>query len=301
MTVTDAVDEVAHERAATGFTVTLEEFSGPFDLLLQLIARQRLDVTAMALHEVTDEFLAYIRGRGGQWSLDEATYFVLVAATLLDLKAARLIPGGQVDDEEDLALLEARDLLFARLLQYRAFKQVSGTFADMMASTGVMRPRLVGLDPAFQGILPDVVLGVSPEQFAVLAAHAMRPRLVPQVGLGHLHVPRVSVREQAAIIVERLRQSRSSSFRALVSDCDSQLMVVARFLALLELFRDGAVAFDQLTPLGDLRIRWTGSDDADVVISDEFDAEQPVEVRGVHDTLGDGSLPVVPDVEGEDR
>lgn len=269
----DVVADVAGEHSTSEFTVTLDDFSGPFDLLLQLIAKQRLDVTAMALHEVTDEFIAYIRGRDGQWTLDEATYFVLVAATLLDLKAARLIPGGQVDDEEDLALLEARDLLFARLLQYRAFKQVSGAFAEMMATTGVMRPRTVGLDSAFLSILPDVVLGVGVEQFAVMAAHAMRPKLVPQVGLSHLHVPRVSVREQAAIIVERLRLTQSSSFRALVSDCESQLMVVARFLALLELFRDGSVAFDQLTPLGDLRIRWIGSADDAVVISDEFDAE----------------------------
>lgn len=277
MTTGAAVDEIDGQAPVTGFSVNLQEFSGPFDLLLSLIAKQQLDVTAMALHSVTDEFLAYIRGRGADWTLDEATYFVLVAATLLDLKAARLLPGGKVDDEEDLALLEARDLLFARLLQYRAFKQVSAVFAEMMAATGVMRPRTTGLDAQFQSILPDVVLGVSAEQFAVLAAYAMRPKLVPQVGLSHLHVSRVSVREQAAIIVQRLRTHRQSSFRMLVADCDSQLMVVARFLALLELFRDAVVAFEQLTPLGDLQVRWTGSDDAEIHISDEFDQEgEPV-------------------------
>ena len=267
------IDAEASPASVGGFTVSLEEFSGPFDLLLNLIGKQRLDVTAMALHSVTDEFLAYIRGKGTEWSLDEATYFVVVAATLLDLKAARLLPGGQVEDEEDLALLEARDLLFARLLQYRAFKLVSADFAAMMADTGIMRPRMVGLDAQFHTVMPDVVLGIDAEQFAALAALAMRPRLMPQVGLEHLHIPKVSVREQAAVLVERLRQMHSASFRHLVADCTSQLVVVARFLALLELFRDGVISFDQITPLGDLRIRWTGTDDHDIAISDEFDVE----------------------------
>jgi segregation and condensation protein A len=267
------IDAEAPPASVGGFTVSLEEFSGPFDLLLNLIGKQRLDVTAMALHSVTDEFLAYIRGKGTEWSLDEATYFVVVAATLLDLKAARLLPGGQVEDEEDLALLEARDLLFARLLQYRAFKLVSADFAAMMADTGIMRPRMVGLDAQFHTVMPDVVLGIDAEQFAALAALAMRPRLLPQVGLEHLHIPKVSVREQAAVLVERLRQIHSASFRHLVADCTSQLVVVARFLALLELFRDGVISFDQITPLGDLRIRWTGTDDHDIEISDEFDVE----------------------------
>jgi segregation and condensation protein A len=267
------IDAEASPASVGGFTVSLEEFSGPFDLLLNLIGKQRLDVTAMALHSVTDEFLAYIRGKGTEWSLDEATYFVVVAATLLDLKAARLLPGGQVEDEEDLALLEARDLLFARLLQYRAFKLVSADFAAMMADTGIMRPRIVGLDAQFHTVMPDVVLGIDAEQFAALAALAMRPRLMPQVGLEHLHIPKVSVREQAAVLVERLRQMHSASFRHLVADCTSQLVVVARFLALLELFRDGVISFDQITPLGDLRIRWTRTDDHDIAISDEFDVE----------------------------
>lgn len=261
------------ESGVPGFAVSLEEFSGPFDLLLNLIAKQQLDVTAMALHSVTDDFLGYLRSRGQDWSLDEATYFVVVAATLLDLKAARLLPGGQIEDDEDLALLEARDLLFARLLQYRAFKSVSAQIAEMMAGTGIMRPRTVGLDPAFHGVLPDVVLGVGPEQFAAVAAMALRPRLVPQVGLEHLHVPKVSVREQAAIIVGRIRSAHTITFRRLVADCDNSLLVVARFLALLELYREAAVTFDQASPLGDLTIRWTGEESEDYTITDEFDAD----------------------------
>ena len=268
-----AVTEEAAAGGVAGFAVTLDEFTGPFDLLLNLIAKQQLDVTAMALHSVTDDFLGYIRARGQDWSLDEATYFVVVAATLLDLKAARLLPGGQVDDDEDLALLEARDLLFARLLQYRAFKSVSIRFADMMSATGIMRPRTVGLDPGYQSVLPDVVLGVDAERFAAIAALALRPRLVPQVGLDHLHVPKVSVREQAAIIVGRIRAARTISFRRLVADCESPLLVVARFLALLELYRDAAVAFDQATPLGDLTVRWTGGQSQEYTISNEFDAD----------------------------
>lgn len=255
-----------------GFTVSLAQFEGPFDLLLQLIARHRLDVTVLALHKVTDEFLAWISSQGPEWDLDDATEFLVVAATLLDLKAARLLPSGEVEDEEDVALLEARDLLFARLLQYKAFKEAAGLFAEKMASAGRRRPRTVGLDPQFAQLLPEVLLALSPDAFAALAAKAMTPRITPTVRIDHLHIPKVSVREQATIIADRLKRSGSASFRSLVADADSTLVVVGRFLALLELFREGVIAFDQVTPLGDLLIRWTAEASESVVISDEFDA-----------------------------
>ncbi len=265
--------ELAEPGAATsvgtGFSVRLHEFEGPFDLLLSLIAKHRLDVTVLALHTVIDDFIAHIRSRGAAWDLDEATEFLVVAATLLDLKAARLLPSGEVEDEEDLALLEARDILFARLLQYRAYKDVSAVLAEMLTSGSRRHPREVGLDPEFAGLLPEVLIGLGPLEFAALAGRALAPKPIETVSMSHAHAVRVSVREQAAILVDRLRRHPSSTFRSLTSDCDSTLLVVARFLALLELYRDGSVAFDQVTPLGELHIRWTGPAEGEVVVAAE--------------------------------
>lgn len=275
--VTTTAPDVVTPEESSGFSVRVGDFEGPFDLLLQLISRHKLEVTELALHEVTDEFIAYIRAQGSQWDLDEASGFLVVAATLLDLKAARLLPTGEVEDEEDLALLEARDLLFARLLQYRAYKEVSTLFADRMAVAGRRYPRTVGLEPHFAALLPEVLIGLGPDQFAALAARALAPRPVDQVSVSHLHLQRVSVREQAGIIVDRLRRHRTMTFRTLISDCDTTLLVVGRFLALLELYRDQMVAFEQITPLGDLTIRWTGTDEGEVIVVDEFDDGIPAE------------------------
>ena len=274
----EAVPEQAPPtEPASGFSVRVGEFEGPFDLLLQLISKHKLEVTELALHTVTDEFIAYIRAQGSEWDLDEASGFLVVAATLLDLKAARLLPSGEVEDEEDLALLEARDLLFARLLQYRAYKEVSALFADRMANAAKRFPRTVGLEPQFAALLPEVLIGLGPDQFAAMAARALAPKPVPEVSIAHIHLQRVSVREQAAIVVERLRQHRTTTFRALVADCDTTLLVIGRFLALLELYREKVVLFEQITPLGDLTIRWTGSDDGEVDVTDEFDVEREVD------------------------
>ena len=270
------VPGTAGAEHGTGFSVRLEEFEGPFDLLLTLIAKHRLDVTVLALHTVIDDFLAHIRARGPEWDLDEATEFLVVAATLLDLKAARLLPSGEVEDEEDLALLEARDILFARLLQYRAYKDVSAVLGELLRSGSRRHPREVGLDPDFAGLLPEVLIGLGPLEFAALAARALAPKPVPQVGIGHIHAVRVSVREQAAILVDRLRRHPSATFRSLTSDCDTTLLVVARFLALLELYRDGSVAFDQVSPLGELHIRWTGAAEGEVVVrAEEYEGAPP--------------------------
>lgn len=269
---------------ATGFSVRLDEFEGPFDLLLSLIARHRLEVTVLALHQVTDDFIAHIREQGPAWDLDEATEFLVIAATLLDLKAARLLPSGEVEDEEDLALLEARDLLFARLLQYRAYKQVAAIIRDRMAVAALSMPRTVGLEPHHAQLLPEVTIGLTPEQFALIAARALTPQPTAQVGLSHLHVPMVSVREQAAIIVGRLRRLRTTTFRTLVADCDTTMLIVGRFLAVLELFREGALAFEQVSPLGDLTVRWTGAEEGEVDVHDEFDGD-PDEVDQNDDTV----------------
>jgi segregation and condensation protein A len=260
------------------FRVRLDNFEGPFDLLLNLISRRQLDVTEVALSQVTDEFISYIRQAGAGWDLGQATEFLVVAATLLDLKAARLLPAAEVEDEEDLALLEARDLLFARLLQYRAYKEAAAILGGMLAAESRRFPRAVSLEPRFAAALPEVLLGVGPLQFAAIAAKAFAPRPVPTVSIDHVHVPRVSVREHAVVLGERLRRVGSATFRALCQDCAIPLEVVARFLAALELYREGLVSFEQVTPLGELTLRWTGSTDGDatgVAAGAEWDDDEP--------------------------
>ncbi|MCC9708520.1 segregation/condensation protein A [Streptomyces sp. MNU76] len=262
----------AEAGAGGGFKVRLANFEGPFDLLLQLISKHKMDVTEVALSKVTDEFMAHIRAMGSDWDLDETTEFLVVAATLLDLKAARLLPAAEVEDEADLALLEARDLLFARLLQYRAYKQIADIFNRRLDEEARRYPRTVGLEPHHAELLPEVVISIGAEGFARLAVKAMQPKPKPQVYVDHIHAPLVSVQEQAGIVVARLRELGEVSFRALVEDTDDTLTVVARFLALLELYREKAVALDQETALGDLMVRWTGGEgDAEPVVTDEFD------------------------------
>jgi segregation and condensation protein A len=273
----EEMTEPADTGAAAGFVLQLDNFEGPFDLLLSLIAKHKLDITEVALSQVTDEFIGYIRSKqrpdagGDQWDLEQTSSFLVVASTLLDLKAARLLPQGDVDDEDDLALLEARDLLFARLLQYRAFKQVASVLEQRLEDEAKRFPRAVGLEERFATLLPEVLIGLGLEQFAALAARALEPKPVPEVSFAHLHAPTVSVREQAGIVVDRLRTQGTVTFRSLCGDAADTLTRVARFLALLELFREGVVGFDQVTPLGELTIRWTGAEEGEVEIDDEFD------------------------------
>jgi segregation and condensation protein A len=251
-------DEAASEPKAAPFLVRLDVFEGPFDLLLGLISKHQLDLTEVSLSRVTDDFLAHIRALGSTWDLGQATEFLVVAATLLDLKTARLLPAGDVEDEEDLALLEARDLLFARLLQYRAYKQAAQHLADLLEREAHRYPRHVTLEPRYAGLLPEVLIGLGPGEFAALAARAFTPREQPVVLVDHVHGGTVSVREQTSLLRARLRRSGGGSFRALTGDCDGTLEVVARFLGLLELYRDDLVAFEQLEALGELHVRWTG-------------------------------------------
>ncbi len=264
----------AHAAGGGGFSVHLDNFDGPFDLLLGLISRHKMDVTEISLSLVTDEFISFIRAleqSGEGWRLDQATEFLVVAATLLDLKAASLLPSGEVEDEEDMALLEARDILFARLLQYRAFKEISATFSERIAAADRSFARVVALDPALSALLPEVLIGVGAARFAAIAERVLTPKTQPVVGLDHLYLPLVSVAEESRHVVQALRRSKSLSFRHLVSDADNTLVVVARFLALLDLYRQGVLRFNQVIALGELQISWTGSDSGDVEVSDEFD------------------------------
>src|SRR3954447_16302485 len=277
MTLALSPDVGTEAGTETGFEVRLDNFEGPFDLLLSLIAKHKLDITEVSLSRVTDEFIAHVKAGAaadGAWDLEQTTSFLVVASTLLDLKSARLLPQGDVEDEDDLALLEARDLLFARLLQYRAFKQVAGLLEQRLAGEARRHPRAVGLEERYAGLLPEVLIGIGLDAFAALAAKALEPKPELELSLQHIHAPAVSVREQAEIIVDRLRRSGTMTFRALCGDAPDTLTKVARFLALLELFRENAVAFDQVSPLGELTVRWTGSEDLDVdadVHIDEFE------------------------------
>jgi len=268
--------------ASAGFSVHLANFDGPFDLLLQLISRHKMDVTEVSLSIVTDEFISFIRGleaSGEGWQLEQATEFLVVAATLLDLKAARLLPSGDVEDEEDLALLEARDLLFARLLQYRAFKEIAATFNERIAAADKSFARVVALDPALAALLPEVLIGVGAQRFAAIAERVLTPKVAPVVAVQHLHMALVSVAEESKMVVEALRHSKSLSFRNLIADADSTLVVVARFLALLDLYRQGVLRFDQVIALGELQISWTGSLEGEVEITDEFDIPVVLEME----------------------
>ncbi|MFC5907398.1 segregation and condensation protein A [Streptacidiphilus monticola] len=270
------------DEPSGGFLVRLDNFEGPFDLLLSLIAKHKLDVTEVSLSRVTDEFIAHIRAMGPDWDLDQASEFLVVAATLLDLKAARLLPAAELEDEEDLALLEARDLLFARLLQYRAYKRIAELFAERWAVEGLRHPRTVGLEPRFAELLPEVVISVGLEGFAKLAAKAMEPKPKPVVYVEHIHTPKVSVREQAALVVEFLRTRGAAEFRELTADVEAGdvLTVVARFLALLELYREKVLAFEQPEALGELTVRWVGDESVvSVEVSEEFDGEPGAEEK----------------------
>ncbi|MBO4161188.1 segregation and condensation protein A [Micromonospora antibiotica] len=281
---------------SAGFTVRLANFTGPFDLLLQLISKHKLDVTEVALHTVTDEFIAYIRAMGDEWDLDETSEFLLIAATLLDLKAARLLPSAEVEDEEDLALLEARDLLFARLLQYKAYKEAAAHIAELEAVGGRRYPRAVTLEARYADALPDLVLGVGPERLLRLAVRAMTPKPVPEVSIAHVHLVRVSVREHATILAERLRRAGIATFTLLCADCEITLEVVARFLALLELYREGLVAFVQEEALEELTVRWTGPADGDADLHVDEYAGTPADADDTGPAPGGSAAPAaVPD------
>jgi len=282
------VPSITDGRVA-GFSVHLTNFDGPFDLLLQLISRHKLDITEIALGAVTDEFIAYIKELEKSdegWDLDKTTEFLVVAATLLDLKAAKLLPSGEIDDEADLALLEARDLLFARLLQYRAFKEIASIFSERIEREEKTFARTVALEAHFAQLLPEVLIGVGAERFAAIANRVLTPKTAPTFSIEHLHRPLVSVAEEATKVVEHLRRSGRATFRALIEGAESTLVIIARFLSLLELYREGVVRFEQMVSLGELQITWVGTATGEIAVSDEFD--QPVKLLDEAENMENG-------------
>jgi segregation and condensation protein A len=272
----DPADSAADQSAETlGFSVSLSNFNGPFDLLLSLISKHEMDITEVSLSRVTDEFISYLRGLDSDQELDQASEFLVVAATLLDLKVAGLLPQGELVDAEDVALLEARDLLFARLLQYRAFKESAQWFLAQLDSESTRHFRSVRLEEKYRRQTPELVWTLTVEDFAALAALAFAPRELPTVGLDHLHAPLVSIREQAAIVVALLRGGQSMTFRQLIAGADQRGVIIARFLAVLELYRNDSISYDQLEPLGELTLHWTAehwTDDSLANLGADYDA-----------------------------
>jgi len=210
----------------------------------------------VSLAAVTSEFIAFLRDLDGTAELDAASEFLVVAATLLDMKIVGLLPAGEYADADDVAVLEARDMLFARLLQYRAFKEISVWFSGRIERESARHPRAVRLEDKFRERTPELVWTTSIEDFHTLALYALAPREIPFVGLEHLHAPLVSVREQAAIVISMIR-STPMTFRQIIAGADQRGVIVARFLAILELYRQSAVAFEQIEPLGELTVRWS--------------------------------------------
>ena len=290
----DAQPEAAADRR---FHLELENFNGPFDVLLHLITARELDITEVALAEVTDEFIAHLRAlqaRGGDGlkMLDETTEFLVVASTLLDLKAARLLPRGEMADDEDFELLESRDLLFARLLQYKAFKEAATLLGHNYDAESARVPREVALEPRFAALLPELVFSISPEEFAAVARKAMEPKPEPvtEVGIGHLHGANVTIAEEAQTLHGKLSAHGTLDFGALIADADTQLVVVVRFLALLEMFRQKVITFEQPDPLGVLLVSLVDAARLDTdALDDDYDASadrhrlQPAGVDGEQD------------------
>lgn len=264
-------DTATEGSSRAGFDVHLDNFEGPFDLLLSLISKHELEITEVALARVTDEFIATVMASDVEWELDGASEFLVVAATLLDLKAARLLPQGEVEDPEDLKALEARDLLFAKLLQYKAFKEVAFSFGVMLDAPPRV-PRDVSLESHFAALLPELIWATDAETLATLAARVFGTRRDPAVSTTHLISPKVSVREQAVFVTALLQREKVMTFRSIVRDTRELGVIVARFLALLELFRESLVAFDQIRSLAELTVRWTGGD-REVDLVTDFDRE----------------------------
>lgn len=256
MAVPHNQDLLEAESSGSTFSVSLGNFEGPFDLLLSLISKHQMDITEISLSRVTDEFIAYLKQLDQDEELEQASEFLVIAATLLDLKIAGLLPKGEVVDAEDVALLEARDLLFARLLQYRAFKEISTWFAASIAREDSRFARSVRLEERFGQAKPELVWTTTAEEFAKIAEEALTPKEIPSVGLTHLHVSKVNIREQAGEVVKLLRAKRKVSFFDLIADVRERAVVIARFLSVLELYRLAAINFTQDGPLADLSLEW---------------------------------------------
>jgi segregation and condensation protein A len=238
-------------------------YEGPFDLLLQLILAEEVDIHEVSLARIVDAYLAEIE-RLQQLDLDIATEFLLIAATLVELKARRLLPGRiDVDLDDELALWEERDLLLARLLECKTFKDVSRIFGALADDADRCVPRRVGADERFAGLAPDLLAGLTPLRLREAAITALTPKLVPRIDLFHVAPIRVSVADAVAELVDELSRVRRITFARLTASLVERLDIIVRFLAVLELFKQGLVEVDQADRFGEIRIEWRGGDDPD--------------------------------------
>lgn len=272
--------EISTEESATsGFQVNLEVYSGPFDALLGMIANNKLELTEVSLSSITEEFLTYVRGLDFTKNMDEASAFLDIASILVEVKSVAILPGGEDNqhDEQSLEALRERDLLFARLLQYRAYKQAAGDFRARIAANSGRFPHPAAMDEGVAAMLPELVWTLTPLELAQLAAQVIANAPASEVSIHQLHVPLVDLRAQSLVVRDRLiaalesKGDQSMSFSELTRDCTSRIEVVARFMAVLVFFKQGVLQYQQDGPFAELHLRWVpGVDEtmSDVNISE---------------------------------
>lgn len=257
--------EISTEESATsGFRVNLEVYSGPFDALLGMIANNKLELTEVSLSSITEEFLTYVRGLDFTKNMDEASAFLDIASILVEAKSVAILPGGEDSqhDEQSLEALRERDLLFARLLQYRAYKQAVGDFRARIAANAGRFPHPAAMDEGIAAMLPELVWTLTPLELAQLAAQVIANAPASEVSIHQLHVPLVDLRAQSLVVRDRLiaalesKGDQSISFSELTRDCTSRIEVVARFMAVLVFFKQGVLQYQQDGPFAELHLRW---------------------------------------------
>lgn len=257
--------EISTEESATsGFRVNLEVYSGPFDALLGMIANNRLELTEVSLSSITEEFLTYVRGLDFKKNMDEASAFLDIASILVEAKSVAILPGGEDSqhDEQSLEVLRERDLLFARLLQYRAYKQAAGDFRARIAANSGRFPHPAAMDEGVAAMLPELVWTLTPLELARLTAQVIANAPASEVSIHQLHVPLVDLRAQSLVVRDRLiaalesKGDQSISFSELTRDCTSRIEVVARFMAVLVFFKQGVLQYQQDGPFAELHLRW---------------------------------------------
>ncbi|MFR3543073.1 MAG: segregation and condensation protein A [Bifidobacterium longum] len=257
--------EISTEESSTsGFQVNLEVYSGPFDALLGMIANNKLELTEVSLSSITEEFLTYVRGLDFTKNMDEASAFLDIASILVEAKSVAILPGGEDSqhDEQSLEVLRERDLLFARLLQYRAYKQAAGDFRARIAANAGRFPHPAAMDEGIAAMLPELVWTLTPLELAQLAAQVIANAPASEVSIHQLHVPLVDLRAQSLVVRDRLiaalesKGDQSMSFSELTRDCTSRIEVVARFMAVLVFFKQGVLQYQQDGPFAELHLRW---------------------------------------------
>ena len=262
--------EISTEESATsGFQVNLEVYSGPFDALLGMIANNKLELTEVSLSSITEEFLTYVRGLDFTKNMDEASAFLDIASILVEAKSVAILPGGEDSqhDEQSLEALRERDLLFARLLQYRAYKQAAGDFRARIAANSGRFPHPAAMDEGVAAMLPELVWTLTPLELAQLAAQVIANAPASEVSIHQLHVPLVDLRAQSLVVRDRLiaalesKGDQSISFSELTRDCTSRIEVVARFMAVLVFFKQGVLQYQQDGPFAELHLRWVSGVD----------------------------------------